>query len=116
MPLNYNLQIDIFDVWGIDLMGPFTNSNGYDHRLVMIEYVSKWVEAIRCRRASTEESISMIKNVIFPRYGVPRVLISDGGTHFMGNSSESACPSWELSIVATAYHPQTNGQAKTSNR
>jgi hypothetical protein len=42
----YNLQIDIFDVWGIDFMGPFTNSNGYEHILVMVDYVSKWVEAI----------------------------------------------------------------------
>jgi hypothetical protein len=25
MPLKYNLQIDIFDVWGIDFMGPFKN-------------------------------------------------------------------------------------------
>jgi hypothetical protein len=80
MPLNYNLQIDIFDVWGIDFMGPFTNSR-YEHILVTVDYVSKWVEAIPCRRASTEESISLIKNVIFPRYGVPRILISDGGTH-----------------------------------
>jgi hypothetical protein len=86
MPLNYNMQIDIFDVWGIDFMGPFTNSNGYEHTLVMVDYVSKWVEAIPCRRASTEESISMIKNVIFPHYGVPRILISDGGTHFTRNS------------------------------
>jgi hypothetical protein len=23
MPLRYNLQIDLFDVWGIDFMGPF---------------------------------------------------------------------------------------------
>jgi hypothetical protein len=61
-------------------MGPFTNSNGYEHILVMVVYVSKWVEAIPCRRASTEESISMIKNVIFPCYGVPQGLISDGGT------------------------------------
>jgi hypothetical protein len=66
MPLNYNLHIDIFDVWGINFMGPFTNSNGYEHILVMVDYVPKWVEAIPCRRASTEESISMIKNVIFP--------------------------------------------------
>jgi hypothetical protein len=81
MPLNYNLQIDIFDVWGIDLMGPFTNSNGYEHILVMVDYVSKWVEAIPCRRASTEESISMIKNVIFPSYGVSRILIRRNTIH-----------------------------------
>jgi hypothetical protein len=35
-----------------------------------------------CRKASTEESITMIKNLIFPRFGTLRILISDGGTHF----------------------------------
>jgi hypothetical protein len=69
MPLNYNLQIDPFDIWGIDFMESFTNSNGYEHILVMGDYVSTWLETIiPCRRASMEESISMIKNVIFPHY------------------------------------------------
>ena len=61
MPLNYNLQIDLFDVWGIDFMGPFVNSHGFEHILVMVDYVSKWVEAMPCRKASTEESSHMIK-------------------------------------------------------
>ena len=69
MPLNYNLQIDLFDVWGIDFMGQFVNSHGFEHILVMMDYVSKWVEAMPCRNASTEESTHMIKSVIFPRYG-----------------------------------------------
>jgi hypothetical protein len=66
MPPNYNLQVDLFDVWGIDFMGPFVNSNGYEHILVVVDYVSKWVEAIPCRKASMEEAIQMIKTVILP--------------------------------------------------
>jgi transposase InsO family protein len=98
-------------------MGPFVNSHGYEHIWVMVDYVSKWVEAIPCRKASTEESIQIIKTVIFPRYGVPRVLISDGGSHFTGKDF-GKCLS-KLGIehrVSTAYHPQTNGQAETSNK
>jgi hypothetical protein len=57
--------LEIFDVWGIDFMGPFKNSHGFEHILVMVDYVSKWVEAMPCRKASTEESIAMIKSVIF---------------------------------------------------
>jgi hypothetical protein len=86
MPLKYNLQIDLFDVWSIDYMGPFKNSYEYEYILVMVDYVSKWVEAMPCCKASTEESITMIKNVIFPRFGTPRILISDGGTHFTGKN------------------------------
>jgi hypothetical protein len=43
-----------YDVWGIDFMGPFKNSHGYEYILVMVDYVSKWVEAMPCRKASTE--------------------------------------------------------------
>jgi hypothetical protein len=46
MLLNSNLQIDIFDVWGIDFMGPFPNSEGYEYILVAVNYLSKWVEAL----------------------------------------------------------------------
>jgi hypothetical protein len=46
MPLKYNLHIGLFDVWGIDFMGPFKNSHGYEYILVMVDYVSKWVEAM----------------------------------------------------------------------
>ena len=60
MPLTYNLQIDMFDVWGMDFMGPFENSHGYEYILVAVDYVSKWIEAIPCRRASTDESINII--------------------------------------------------------
>jgi hypothetical protein len=45
MALKYNLQIDLFNVWGIDFMGPFKKSNGFEYILVMVDYVSKWVEA-----------------------------------------------------------------------
>jgi hypothetical protein len=67
--LNYILQIDLFDVWGIDFMGPFKNSHGFEHILVMVEDVSKLVEAMPCHKASTEESIAMIKSMIFPLFG-----------------------------------------------
>jgi hypothetical protein len=117
MPLKYNLQIDLFDVWGIDFMGPFKNSCGYEYILVMVDYVSKWVEAMPCRKASTEVSITMIKNVIFPRFSTPRILISDGGTHFTRKNFKKCLSKLGIEHrVSTAYHPQTNGQAETSNR
>jgi transposase InsO family protein len=117
MPLKYNIQIDLFDVWGIDFMGPFKNSYGYEYILVMVDYVSKWVEAMPCRKASTEESITMIKNVIFPHFGTPRILISDGGTHVTGKNFKKCLSKLGIEHrVSTAYRPQTNGQVETLNR
>ena len=44
MPFNPILKIELFDVWGIDFMGPFPNSFGNQYILVAMDYVSKWVE------------------------------------------------------------------------
>ncbi|GJT49606.1 reverse transcriptase domain-containing protein [Tanacetum coccineum] len=45
MPHN-NIQVcDVFDVWGLDFMGPFPNSKGNKYILVVVDYVSKWVKA-----------------------------------------------------------------------
>jgi transposase InsO family protein len=64
-----------------------------------------------------EESIAIIKSMIFPRFGTPRVLISDGGTHFTGKNFKKCLSKLGIEYrISTAYHPQTNGQAETSNR
>ena len=46
MPLNTILEVELFDVWCIDFMGPFPNSGVYKYILEAVDYVSKWVEAI----------------------------------------------------------------------
>ena len=46
MPLKGILELEIFDVWGINFMGPFPSSLGKKYILVMVDYVSKWVEAM----------------------------------------------------------------------
>ena len=49
MPLKPIIEVEIFDHWGIDFMGPFPNSNGYEYILMAVDYVSRWVEAIPTR-------------------------------------------------------------------
>ncbi|CAM8923030.1 unnamed protein product [Rhodiola kirilowii] len=46
MPQQSILPVEIFDVWGIDYMGPFPSSFGNRFILVAVDYVSKWVEAV----------------------------------------------------------------------
>jgi transposase InsO family protein len=117
MPLTSNLQIDIFDVWGIDFMGPFSNSEGCEYTLVAVDYVSKWVEAHPCWAADAMHSKKMFHEVIFLRYRVPRIVISDGGSHFIDQTFWKAL--LEIGVdhqIATPYHPQLSGQSETSNK
>jgi transposase InsO family protein len=117
MPLTLNLQTDIFNVWGIDFMGPFPNSEGCEYILVVVDYISKWVEVLPCRAADAMHAKRMFYEVIFLRYRVPRIVISDGGSHFIDQAFRKALT--EVGVdhrIATPYHPQTSGQAKTSNK
>ena len=82
MPLKGILEIEIFDVWGIDFMGPFPTSLGYKYILVMVDYVSKWVEVMPTLTNNTRVVKKMLQKVIFTRFGTPRALISDEGCHF----------------------------------
>ncbi|KAG7585701.1 Integrase catalytic core [Arabidopsis thaliana x Arabidopsis arenosa] len=117
MPQNPILEVEIFDVWGIDFMGPFPSSYGNKYILVAVDYVSKWVEAIASPTNDSRVVLKMFKTIIFPRFGIPRVVISDGGTHFINKVFENLLKKHEVKLkVATPYHPQTSGQVEISNR
>ena len=75
--------MDIFDVWGVDFMGPFPMSEQCKYILVAVDYVSNWVEALPCVAADSKSSKKVFQEIIFPRFRVPRVMISNGGLHFI---------------------------------
>ena len=89
MPLNPILVIDLFYVWGIDFMGPFPMSFGYSYILVGVDYVCKWVEAILCKHNDHRVVLKFLKENIFSRFGVPKAIISDEGTHFCNKPFET---------------------------
>ncbi|RDY05598.1 Retrovirus-related Pol polyprotein from transposon 17.6, partial [Mucuna pruriens] len=113
MPQRPILFCEVFDVWGIDFMGPFLVSNGYSYILLAVHYVSRWVEAIATETNDAKVMVHFLKSNIFYRFGVPKALISDQGSH----STTEPCPLYSTSVgIAIAYHPQTNDQAKVFNR
>ncbi|KAL4273203.1 hypothetical protein GQ457_13G016180 [Hibiscus cannabinus] len=117
MPLQNILEVELFDVWGIDFMGPFPSSFGNLYILLAVDYVSKWVEAIATTHNDAKTVQRFIKKNIFTRFGTPRVIISDEGRHFDNRSIAAALRKLGINHkLSTAYHPQTNGQAEVSNR
>lgn len=98
-------------------MGPFPQSHGNLYILVAMDYVSKWVEAIASPTNDAKVVLTMFKSVIFLRFGVPRVMISDGGSHFINKLFGNFLKKHGVNHkVATPYHPQTSGQVGISNR
>ncbi|CAN6695215.1 unnamed protein product [Malus baccata var. baccata] len=82
-----------------------------------VDYVSKWVEAKATHTNDSKVVAYFVKTNIFARFGMPRVLISDGGSHFCNRTIEALLKKYNVTHkVSTPYHPQTNGQAEVSNR
>ena len=106
MPLNPILVVDLFDVWGIDFMGPFPSSFGYIYSFVGVDYVYKWVEVVPYRAADHRVVLKFLKKNIFSRFGVPKAIISDGGSHFCNKPFENLLTKYGVKHkVATLYHP-----------
>jgi hypothetical protein len=117
MPLTNILVSEIFDVWGIDFMGPFPSSFDNLYILLAVDYVSKWIEAKATRTNDAKVVLDFVKTHIFDRFGIPKAIISDRGTHFCNRSMEALLRKYHVTHrTSTAYHPQTNGQAEISNR
>ena len=117
MPLTSTLEVEIFDVWGVDFMGPFPPSFGNLYILLAVDYVSKWVEAVATTTNDAQVVVKFLSKNIFTRFGTPRAVISDEGTHFCNNFFDATMAKYGIKHKKTlAYHPQANGQAEVSNR
>ena len=89
MSLNPILKVELFDIWGIDFMGHFSISFGHQYILVVVDYVSKWVEVIPCKTNDNKVVVKFLKENIFSRFGTPRAIISDNSSHFCNRTFEA---------------------------
>lgn len=118
MPQKSILIIEVFELWGIDFMGPFPSSFGFEYILFAVDYITKWVETNTTWCDDAKSVINFLRTNIHCKYSVPKALNSDHGLHFV--------PGWWCKCLSTmefvryrmsiAYHPQTNGQAENLNR
>ncbi|GJU98855.1 reverse transcriptase domain-containing protein [Tanacetum coccineum] len=116
MPQNAIQVCEIFDVWGIDFMGPFPSSRGNKYILVAVDYLSKWVEAKALPTNDARVVVKFLKS-LFSRFGAPRAIISDRGTHFCNDKFDKVMSKYGVTHrLLTPYHPQTSGQVEVTNQ
>nr|GFB12069.1 reverse transcriptase domain-containing protein [Tanacetum cinerariifolium] len=115
MPQNFIQICEIFDVWGIDFMGPFPSSKGNKYILLAVDYLSKWVEA-KALPTNDARAVKFLK-FLFSQFGTPKAIISDRGTHFCNDQFLRVMAKYRVTHrLSIAYHPQTSGQVEVTNR
>ncbi|XP_057953896.1 uncharacterized protein LOC131148185 [Malania oleifera] len=85
--------------------------------ILRFDYVSKWVEAIVATTNDAKVVLKFLRKNIFTRFGTPRAIISDEGTHFCSKLVNNHLSKYGVKHkIALGYHPQKNGQAEISNQ
>ncbi|KAL0285380.1 UNVERIFIED_CONTAM: hypothetical protein Scaly_2821300 [Sesamum calycinum] len=107
MPVSPILVCEVFDMWGIDFMGPFPSSFGKFYIILGVDYVSKWVEARATRADDAKIIVEFVKANNFSRFGMPRAIISDRGTYFCNKVVDTLLKKYNITHrISTAYHPK----------
>nr|GEZ71657.1 reverse transcriptase domain-containing protein [Tanacetum cinerariifolium] len=80
-----------------------------------VNYLSKWVEAKALPTNDARVVVKFLKS-LFSRFGTPKAIISDGGTHFCNDQFSRVMLKYGVTHrLSTAYHPQTSGQVEVTN-
>ncbi|GKD55761.1 reverse transcriptase domain-containing protein, partial [Tanacetum coccineum] len=85
-------------------------------QVLAVDYLSKWVEAKALPTNDVRVVVKFLKS-LFSRFGAPRAIISDRGTHFCNDKFDKVMSKYGVTHhLSTPYHPQTSGQVEVTNR
>ena len=92
MPLVLQVTLQAFDKWAIDFVGPINppaKKSGARYIITATDYLTHWAEAQPVKDYSTATAAEFIFDNILSRFGCPRILISDQGSHFLNKTIEA---------------------------
>ena len=90
--------------------------NGHEYILVAIDYFTKWVEAAFYFVLKAKHVARFIENNIICQYRVSQEIISDNGSHFVGEVQRITEPYNIKHHKSSPYQPRTNGAMEVANK
>ena len=108
-----------FQQWGLDFIGEIHPSSSGQHKWILTatDYFTKWIEAIPCRQANDTIIIQFLECNILSRFGCPEKIITDNAAAFKSKKMINFCHKFHINLGhSTAYYPQGNGLAESSNK
>nr|GEY41777.1 hypothetical protein [Tanacetum cinerariifolium] len=106
----------IYHAGNFIVKGPFPSLRGNKYILMAVDYFSKWVEAKALPTNDARVVYKFLKS-LFARFGAPRAIISDRGTHFCNDQFAKVMLKYGVTHrLFIAYHPQTSGQVEVMRK
>src|SRR5690606_258084 len=103
-----------FEAIHIDFAGPLTKSaKGNIYVLSLVDRATGWIEMVPTPDKTSASAVKALLSVWIPRYGVPKVVVSDNGSHFTSAEFVEACAEYHIHLkTVVPYHPQGNGMVE----
>jgi hypothetical protein len=108
-----------FQQWGLDFIGEIHPPSSDQHKWILTatDYFTKWIEAVPCRQATDSVIIKFFETNILSRFGCLRKIITDNAMAFRSKRFIDFCNQYHITLGhSTAYYPQGNGLAESSNK
>ena len=110
------LEVELFDLWRIDFMGPFPPSHNNLYILVAVDCVSKWVKAIASPTNGSKVVIKFLNKRIFTQFGTPKAFLSDNRMHFCNKSLGCLLKRYGVFHNVTTLSPPNKWEVELSKR
>src|SRR6266496_2536364 len=109
---------DIFERWGVDIVGPLPiTREGNRYIVVAMDYFSRWPEVRLLKAANAATVATFLYEEIICRFGAPRILQSDRGTHFVNELIQRLTKRFKIKhSLLSPYHPQSNELVERFNK
>ena len=94
-----------------------TSARGYGYIIMVVEYFTKWAEAMPTYAEDGKTTALFLFNHIIARFRVPQSIVTDHGSHFHNQMMEEL--SAKLGFLpenSMLYYPQANGQVEAINK
>jgi len=110
----------VFEKWAINFVGPIhppTRRSGTRYIITVMKYLSRWAEVALVKDCNAETTTHFLFGKVITRFGFPRILMSDQGTHFINITIRALIEEFKVyHKKITPYHPQKNGTMEASTR
>src|SRR6266542_1762647 len=112
------IPMDIFEKWGVDIVRPLLITREENRYIVVaMDYFSRWPEARSLKAANADTVATFLYEEIICRFGAPRILQSDRGTHFVNEIIQRLTKRFKIKhSLSSPYHPQSNGLVERFNK
>ena len=106
-------------MWGMDVIRPIISKASNWHRFIflVIDYLTKWVEATSYASVTRSMICSFIKKEIICWYGIPKRIILDNATNLNNKMMEKICEQFKIKHHnSVPYRPKMNGAIEATNK